>query len=101
MDTHTPTLAGRLKEACHVAVSELPSGTHVDDVVDCVFGQISEADCYGDNYPAQFAYVLYWLHQYGVDISSECRGHEPDPEDNGPMGISTYCNGLCEARRTL
>jgi hypothetical protein len=97
MDTHT--LEDALRAACHTAVSELP-GVAYEDMVDCVFGQVSSVDAYGDNYPQVHAFILYWLHQYGADISGECRGHETE-NFNGPIGTTDYCNGLCEAREHI
>jgi hypothetical protein len=42
--TQTPDLPRHVAEAVHTAVSELPSGTHIDDYADCVCGMIPRAD---------------------------------------------------------
>ena len=86
-----------IRTACHTAVSELGEQTDSSDLMDCVVGQVSE-DIYDEVNFEPFA--LYWLRQYGADISSWCQGHETE-NFNGPIGETTYCNGMCEARIRL
>lgn len=100
MASNAPTIRERVAEACHTAVSELGDRTPYEDLLDCVAGMMPV----GEDLPAQWEkFALFRLHQLGVDISDECQGHEggPDGQYNGPIGELGYCNGLCEARRTM
>lgn len=36
----TTTIQSQVYTACYTAVSELPAGTHPDDIADCVFGML-------------------------------------------------------------
>lgn len=88
---------GIIRTACHTAVSELGEQTDSSDLMDCVVGQVPE-DIYDEVNFEPFA--LYWLRQYGADISHWCQGHESQ-DFNGPIGVSEFCNGMCETRQHL
>lgn len=96
MASKAPTdWAGFISEKCHTAVSELPLGTHYEDLLDCVCGMMPT----NVDLPPQWqAYALHCLKKLDVDISDECKGHETT---SGPAGISQFCDGSCETRTDL